>query len=69
MTHLPAKSKAVFKLVPDHDALLGLPVDGDDIYEPFGNWLDGQLQELVDKWLPLAAPNASRRERVVRAGR
>lgn len=69
MTHLPAKSKAVFELVPNHDAHLGLPVDSDDVYEPFGTWLDGQLRELVDKWLPLAAPNASRRERVIRARR
>lgn len=66
MTPLPAKSKPGFKLVSNHDARLGLPVERAEVYEPFGVWLDSQLQELVDKWLPFAAPRAARRERAIR---
>ncbi len=32
----------------------------------FGHWLDGELEQLVAKWVHLAAPNASRRERALR---
>ncbi|HET6883525.1 MAG TPA: hypothetical protein VFI31_25460 [Pirellulales bacterium] len=61
MTHLPSKSPSGFHLVSNHDARLGLPVADDDVYEPFALWLDQQLEELVDRWIHLAAPGASRR--------
>ena len=32
----------------------------------FGDWMDGELDRLVARWIHLAAPNASRRERVAR---
>ncbi len=32
----------------------------------FGRWLDGELEQLVARWIHLAAPNASRRERNLR---
>jgi len=32
----------------------------------FGRWLDGELEQLVARWIHLAAPNASRRERSLR---
>jgi hypothetical protein len=32
----------------------------------FGHWLDGELDRLVARWIHLAAPNASRRERAAR---
>lgn len=34
--------------------------------EQFGLWLDGELETLVARWIHLAAPNASRRERALR---
>jgi hypothetical protein len=34
--------------------------------EEFGRWLDGELEQLVARWVHLAAPNASRRERALR---
>jgi len=34
--------------------------------EEFGNWLDGELDRLVARWIHCAAPNASHRERVAR---
>jgi hypothetical protein len=61
MTHLPSKSKSGFHLVSDHDARLGLPVAAADVYQPFAIWLDQRLDELVEKWIHLAAPGASRR--------
>lgn len=63
MTPPSAKSKPDFQLVAEHDARLGLPSADDDVCEPFSRWLDDKLAELVDRWLHLAAPNASRRER------
>ena len=69
MPPLPSKSKAGFKLISDHDAQLGLPVAADEVYEPFGVWLDGKLDELVERWIHLAAPAASRRERALSAAR
>jgi hypothetical protein len=32
----------------------------------FGRWLDGELDQLVARWIHLAAPNAARRERATR---
>ena len=32
----------------------------------FGRWLDAELDVLVARWIHLAAPNASRRERALR---
>jgi hypothetical protein len=32
----------------------------------FGDWMDGALEQLVARWIHLAAPNASRRERAAR---
>jgi hypothetical protein len=66
MTPLPSKSKSEFNLVSDHDSHFGLPVPADDVYEPFATWFDARLDELVGKWIHLAAPGASRRERIVR---
>lgn len=63
MTPLSAKSKSGFHLVTNHDARFGLPVADDEVYAPFSRWLDDQLAELVDRWLHLASPSASRRER------
>ncbi len=34
--------------------------------EQFGLWLDGELEALVARWIHLAAPNASKRERALR---
>lgn len=34
--------------------------------EHFGLWLDGELETLVARWIHLAAPNASKRERALR---
>ena len=36
--------------------------------EAFGAWMDGALEQLVSRWIHLAAPNASRRERATRRG-
>lgn len=69
MTHLPSKTKAGFQLISDHDAQLGLPVAADEVYEPFGVWIDTQLDELIGRWIHLAAPSASRRERAIHAAR
>ncbi|HVX14034.1 MAG TPA: hypothetical protein VHC22_22810 [Pirellulales bacterium] len=66
MTPLPSKSTSDFKLVSNHDAHFGLPVAADEVYEPFAAWFDERLDELVGKWIHLAAPGASRRERAVR---
>ena len=32
-------------------------------YQQFSQSIDDQLQELVERWAPLAAPNATRRHR------
>ncbi len=32
----------------------------------FGLWMDGELEQLVARWVHLAAPNATRRERALR---
>ena len=32
----------------------------------FGQWLDGELEQLVARWAPLAAPNATRSEQATR---
>ncbi|HVU86744.1 MAG TPA: hypothetical protein VHD36_05455 [Pirellulales bacterium] len=32
----------------------------------FGRWLDGELEQLVARWVHLAAPNASRRAHALR---
>jgi hypothetical protein len=66
MTPLPSKSKSGFQLVSNHDAQFGLPVAADEVYEPFSVWLDERLDELVGKWIHLAAPGTSRRERLLR---
>jgi hypothetical protein len=66
MTPVPSQGKRGFHLVSDHDARLGLPVAGDEVYAPFATWLDARLDELVAKWGHLAAPNASSRERAIR---
>jgi hypothetical protein len=29
-------------------------------YDAFGEWMDGELEKLVARWVHLAAPNASR---------
>ena len=34
--------------------------------EKFGSWLDGELEQLVARWIHCAAPNAAHRERVAR---
>lgn len=62
MTHQSTKSKSGLQLLTNHDARFGLPTAADEVYEPFSRWMDGKLAELVDRWLPLAAPNASRRK-------
>lgn len=69
MTPVPSKGKKGFHLVSDHDARLGLPVAADEVYQPFGIWLDEQLEQLVAKWSHLAAPNALLRERAIRDNR
>lgn len=69
MTPLSAKNQSGLHLVTNYDARLGLPVDDDEVYEPFAIWLDVKLAELVDRWLHLASPNASRRERACLARR
>jgi hypothetical protein len=66
MTQLPSQKKSGLMLASKHDARFGLPVAADEVYEPFGFWLDRRLEELVDQWLHLASPNASRRERAGR---
>ncbi|HVC98486.1 MAG TPA: hypothetical protein VND64_32765 [Pirellulales bacterium] len=38
-------------------------------YAPFGRWLDVELEKLVARWVHLAAPAATRRERVLRKPR
>jgi hypothetical protein len=38
-----------------------MPVEDRSVYAPFAEWLDGELNLLVDRWIHLAAPNASRR--------
>ena len=65
MTPVPSQGKKGFHLVSDHDARLGLPVAADEIYAPFGAWIDARLEELVAKWAHLAAPNACLRERAI----
>jgi hypothetical protein len=69
MTPVPSQGKKGFHLVSDQDARLGLPVAADEVYAPFGAWLDGRLEELIAKWVHLAAPNASSRERAILANR
>jgi hypothetical protein len=32
----------------------------------FGDWMDRELEQLVARWIHLAAPNAARRERAAR---
>lgn len=66
MTPVPSKGKKGLQLVSNHDARLGLPVAADEVYAPFANWLDEQLEQLVAKWSHLAAPNALLRERAIR---
>jgi len=34
--------------------------------EKFGSWLDGELDQLVARWVHLAAPNAAHRGRSTR---
>lgn len=41
-------------------------LDDFELYERFGEWLDGELEKLVARWIHLAAPNADRRERSLR---
>jgi hypothetical protein len=67
MTPVPSQGKKGFHLVSDQDRRLGLPVASDEVYAPFAAWLDVKLDELVAKWVHLAAPNASCRERAIRA--
>jgi hypothetical protein len=69
MTPLPSKNKTGFESLSSHDTQFGLPVAADEVYEPFGVWLDGRLEELVSRWIHLAAPNASHRERAIRSAR
>ncbi|HEV3345042.1 MAG TPA: hypothetical protein VG125_31990 [Pirellulales bacterium] len=69
MTPVPSKGKKGFHLVSDQDTRLGLPVAADEVYAPFGAWMDVKLDEFVAKWVHLAAPNASSRERAIRANR
>lgn len=45
----------------EHDKQFGMPVEDRSVYAPFAEWLDGELNLLVDRWIHLAAPNASRR--------
>ncbi|HVA47201.1 MAG TPA: hypothetical protein VNH11_12605 [Pirellulales bacterium] len=69
MSPVPSKGKKGFQLVSDHDDRLGLPVADQTVYVPFAAWLDEQLEELVTRWIHLAAPNASRRERAIHSRR
>jgi hypothetical protein len=50
----------------EHDVQFGIPVQDATVYAPFGEWLDEELKQLVARWSYLAAPSASRRERVLR---
>ena len=42
----------------DHAAIQAAEVE-DSRYDVFGEWLDGELEKLVARWIHLAAPNAS----------
>ena len=50
----------------EHDRQFGIPVQDASVYAPFSSWFDEELKKLVARWVHLAAPNATRRERALR---
>jgi len=64
MSALPSKSndrpqRPISAKRPNADERLGLPVVSGETYAPFGAWLDGELDILIDRWKHLAGPRAA----------
>jgi hypothetical protein len=53
-SHVPAVSKSTATPIAPSEA-------EEKALEQFGAWFDGELEQLVARWIHLAAPNASKR--------